>query len=85
MFWEVSSIFREKFCVIPRRNEKERGGRREGVREGGRERAGPYLGFLVCGGKLCTPSQGSPVYRFWISTATRNSPAKSNTMLEEKS
>ena len=24
---------------------------------------GPYLGFLVCGGKLHKPSQGSSVYR----------------------
>ena len=26
------------------------------------ESAGPYLGYFVCGGKLCTPSQGPPVY-----------------------
>ena len=37
-----------------------------------------------CEGKLRTPSQGSPEYRFRASIATRTSPAKSNTMLEKK-
>ena len=45
---------------------------------------GPYQGFFVCGGKLRTPSQGSPVYRFWTNIATKNSPAESNTILEKK-
>ena len=35
---------------------------------------GPYLGFFVCGGKL----------RFRTNISTRNSPTKSNTMLEKK-
>ena len=36
---------------------------------------GPYLGLFVCVGKLCTPLQGSPVYRFWTNIATLPSPA----------
>ena len=39
--------------------------------------AGLYLEVFVCGGKLCTPSQGSPVY------TERNSPADSNDTLEK--
>jgi len=35
---------------------------------------GPYLGFFVCGGKL----------RFRTNISTRNSPTKSNTMLEKE-
>ena len=40
----------------------------------GNARSGPYLGFFVCGGKL----------RFRTNISTRNSPTKSNTMLEKK-
>ena len=39
-----------------------------------------YLGFFCLWGKLCTPSQGPHVYKFRTNIATRNSPAKSNTM-----
>ena len=38
---------------------------------------GPYLGFFVCGGN-------SVFVRFRTNIATRNSPAKSDTMLEKK-
>ena len=38
-------------------------------------KAGLYLGFFVCGGKLHKPSQGSPVYRQGFYP---------NTMLEKK-
>ena len=42
-----------------------------------------YLGFFVCDGNPRTPSNESPVYRFRTNLATRNSPAKSNPMLEK--